>query len=407
MSLNHGAKCTTNNLVFAYDMGDKSSYVGPPVTNKTEYLNVTTSSATGQSYVGGSEIAYIPTLGRTLVKTVKIQNDYSATSTSCCPSPVQHGNGITVSPSTVYTYLILYKIESGYTNANYMYRYEYTSNGGSYVTEQGVHSTSRRVHLGDNWYYAWGTFTTNASTNWLGYCASFYYRYSTAYDKFWVAKSAIIEGDWSGLHPKYWPAPNETRSSAQALLDWAGNNTISADSLTYNSDGTFSFNGSSNYMRFPENSAFNVQNPTIECWVRPNALSQYGFWFEKGTVNTQYSLFQEGSNIQWRTHNGSTIVTQSLSSSNISTTNYSQVVATIEGGQKKIYVNGVLKASTAWTSTIPTNANGCSIGAYGGYSGGRSYWYNGSIGSVKVYNRALTAEEVYRNFQALRGRYGI
>ena len=36
-----------------------------------------------------------------------------------------------------------------------------------------------------------------------------------------------------------------------------------------------------------------------------------------------------------------------------------------------------------------------------------SSWLNGSIPLVRLYNRALTAQEVLQNFNALRGRYGI
>jgi hypothetical protein len=48
-----------------------------------------------------------------------------------------------------------------------------------------------------------------------------------------------------------------------------------------------------------------------------------------------------------------------------------------------------------------------SIGAYGGYSGSRGYYYNGDISSVRVYNRVLSIEEVKNNYNAVRGRYGI
>lgn len=198
-----------------------------------------------------------------------------------------------------------------------------------------------------------------------------------------------------------------TRSNTQVLLDLTNNNTLAANSLTYASNNTFSFNGSSNLLTLPENSLFNTQTPTVEVWVKTNALVQNGFFFEKGNVNTQYSLFQEGSDIVWRTHTGTSFLSQLLASSNIDTTNYWQIVGTIEGGNKKIYINGVEKASTAWANTLPTNPNGCSIGAYGGSNGARGYYFNGKIDVVKVYSRGLTAAEIMRNFNALRGRYGI
>ena len=59
------------------------------------------------------------------------------------------------------------------------------------------------------------------------------------------------------------------------------------------------------------------------------------------------------------------------------------------------------------SGTIATNANGSSIGVYGGYNGARSYYFNGTIGSVKVYNRALSATEIAQNFDSHRSRYGV
>lgn len=197
-----------------------------------------------------------------------------------------------------------------------------------------------------------------------------------------------------------------TRSNTQAIYDLTGRNTITASSLTYATNGTFSFNGSSDLIIFPENSDFNTQTPTVEVWIKTDAAGQYGFWFEKGNVNTQYSLFLEGGNIVWRqtTNVGSLYAT---ASSYIGTSIWTQVVGTYTAGDRRIYVNGVQVASDSLSYTIPTNTNGCSIGVYGGYNGGRGYYYNGSIGSVKVYNRALSASEVLQNFNAQRRMYGV
>jgi hypothetical protein len=45
------------------------------------------------------------------------------------------------------------------------------------------------------------------------------------------------------------------------------------------------------------------------------------------------------------------------------------------------------------------------VGRFGGTSNG--YWFGGSISSVSVYNKGLTAAEIQQNFEAMRGRYGI
>jgi hypothetical protein len=225
---------------------------------------------------------------------------------------------------------------------------------------------------------------------------------------FVLFKNPQVEFDAPGNNPT--PFVAGTRSTTQALVDLTGQNTITATSLTYATDGTFSFNGSSNLMIFPENSSFNTQTPTVEVWIKTNATTQNGFWFEKGNVNTQYSLFQEGTVIQWRQYfsSGQGLTNLSTTTSNyINTNNWAHVVGTFTSGDRRLYINGVLVNSDSQVGTINTNANGCSIGAYGGFNGDRSYYYNGNIGSVKIYNRALTASEVAQNFNARRGLYGI
>jgi len=42
------------------------------------------------------------------------------------------------------------------------------------------------------------------------------------------------------------------------------------------------------------------------------------------------------------------------------------------------------------------------IGSRSGASG-----FGGSISNVKIYNKVLSATEITRNFNSLRGRYGI
>jgi hypothetical protein len=48
-----------------------------------------------------------------------------------------------------------------------------------------------------------------------------------------------------------------------------------------------------------------------------------------------------------------------------------------------------------------------SIGVYGGESGGRGYYYDGDIASLKVYNSVLTDNEIFTNFQAIKTRFGL
>ena len=74
-----------------------------------------------------------------------------------------------------------------------------------------------------------------------------------------------------------------------------------------------------------------------------------------------------------------------------------------------VYLNGVALSSSVITPTNSPNDNSLpmSIGRRFYNSDPFSRTFNGLISGVKIYNRTLTAAEVYQNFQALRGRYGV
>lgn len=193
-------------------------------------------------------------------------------------------------------------------------------------------------------------------------------------------------------------------------LSSTGNTYTSANLPTFAAGppASFTFNGSSNLFIAPEASALNTNTPSVEVWVKTANTNQNGFWFEKGQVNTQYSLFQESTNIVWRTYIGASYTNLTVAATTyLSTTVWKHVVATYDGANKYIYINGVQVGSIAQTGSVATNANGSSIGVYGGYNGSRGYYYNGSLAELRVYNKALSAAEVLLNFNSTRSRYGV
>lgn len=185
---------------------------------------------------------------------------------------------------------------------------------------------------------------------------------------------------------------------------------INGPTYTSSNLGYFTFDGVNNIATAGYNTALDTQTPTVEVWIKTNATTQNGFWFEKGALNTQYSLFQENSVIQWRQNmsSGQGLVNLSTTTATyINTNSWYQVVGTYTSGSRILYINGVQVNSDTQDGTIATNASGMSIGAYGGNSGNNAYWYNGALSICRVYNRVLTATEIAQNFNALRGRYGI
>lgn len=400
-------KTVTNGLIFNIDTGNIKSYVGPAIQNVANYYSTSNGSGTGYAYVAGTQNSYIPDLQTTLYTyTCGVQNNYP-TSGACCPNLFAYAAATTsgVSASTLYTYAILYKTNTGYTHPNFMYRYEYTS-AGSYITEAGVFDTSKRVYLGDGWYWAWNTFTTQSTTARL-YLYSFYYQYSTSSDKMYVAKVGVFPGNFTGMAPFLWPEVNTTRSVTQSLFDLTGNATLDLSNAAYDSSGGITFNNSG-YIIGPENSIFNNQTFTMECWCNPTTTSQNGFLFEKGQVNTQYSNFFNGDGtFYFRTMSLSNQDLTFTSSTYVTVNKWNHIVCAYNGSTKYIYVNGILVTSTSCTGTSPTNANGISIGAYGGYNGSRGYTFSGQIAISRVYNRGLNASEVLQNYNATKSRFGF
>lgn len=219
-----------------------------------------------------------------------------------------------------------------------------------------------------------------------------------------VTDGLVFNMDFS--NPKCYPG------TGSYCYDLSGNNFQGelVNTPTYTTDGNnkfFAF-ATNDYIRMTNSTILDTQTPSVEAWFKTNTTSQNGFLFEKGNVNTQYSLFQEGGSIRWRANFGSGWVNMiSLTTASfINTNDWFHIVATFVSGQQYVYINGVQVGSNTLTGTIATNANGCSIGAYGGFNGGRGYYYNGNIAIVKVYNKTLSADEITLNYNALKARFG-
>jgi hypothetical protein len=195
-------------------------------------------------------------------------------------------------------------------------------------------------------------------------------------------------------------------------LSGNGNNGTLVNGVGYNSGngGSLVFDGSNDGIQIDESSDLSVNYMTISSWNYSSNYQQNGFMFEKttnGSVNTQYSLFFNVSNlIYYRTYGLSPRdMTVNTSSAGVINNQWNNIVATYNGSQKKIYVNGVLRATQNATGTVTQNTTGPAfIGIYGNHAG---YPFSGRIAQTRVYNRALSDDEIFRNYVSQRSRFGI
>jgi hypothetical protein len=187
-------------------------------------------------------------------------------------------------------------------------------------------------------------------------------------------------------------------------LSWTINN------ATYNSSDPkyFSYNGSNSWLESSTSAAYDSQTITMECWCYPTTLAQDGFLFEKGQVNTQYSMFLAFGNTFYFRTIGGTINNQdtTFTSSTYLTANaWNHVICTYNGSTKIIYVNGVQAASVNASGTLRTGQTNQYIGKYGAAT--NNFPFNGRIGESRVYNIALSAAQVLQNYNATKGRFGL
>lgn len=406
----HSPKVVTDGLVLYMDSNNLKSYKGPPIQNLLKKIGGATVNNTGIVFTAGTENVNISGVGPVTAVTVTGYNDYPALSTNCCPALYRYDNTeyVPVSPNTAYTYSILYKVDSGYSHPNFLYRYEYTS-AGAYVTEGGIHNTANRINLGDGWYWAWGTFTTQATTAKI-VPYSFYYQYRTSAnpDKMSVAKVLLTPGDYTQLHPKYWVDVNTTRATTQSLLDLTSKNTLTVNNLAYSSDGTFSFNGTNSYI--DAGNATDLQQSqtfSADAWVRITDLTNSSEIFSKGdglsgAVNLGWALsyYSVTNTLYFDTYSTTTRYSSVIAHEN--STNWFNIAITFDSGVKKMYVNGVLKRTDNVPHTIDnTNYN---LTVSEGFT-----WQSfiGYVPALRYYKRVLSDSEVKQNFNALRGRYGL
>lgn len=173
----------------------------------------------------------------------------------------------------------------------------------------------------------------------------------------------------------------------------------------------FTFDGSNDGVQLAGTN-FSLNTMTISCWNYAANYLQDGFMFEKttnGSVNTQYSLFFTGpeASIYYRTFGLSTQdLILSRASSGLVNNQWNNIVATFDGTNKRIYVNGVLRATSSnLTGTVTQNTTGAAyIGIYGSFAG---YPFNGRVAINRIFNRALSQAEITQDYNFFKGRYGL
>lgn len=398
MTLGHGPKIVTNGLVFAYDMGPNpgvnKSWKGQPTTN------LVTDSPSMAGWAGSYNVIDSNT------KTFDIQTTQTSAATTSAwrtwywDVTSYIGSTITISGDVEFI---------SETNATFSSITIGQGNTGTFTTHIAGSDPADRVTISvkpiNKIHMTW-TGVINATgivgfTQWITNV--------TADGANGVLRISRVQIEVNGFET---PFVNGTRSNTQALLDWTGRGaTVTMDSPSYNSDGTFYFNGGTeriNLTNIGGTGAFN-NHFTISAWINStgisstqNILSMNGPYFMRIYQSKVRFNVYAGSPASWLFQNGTTTL-----SSN--TWYYLTMVWDGTANTWTGYINDQIEFSVSKTGPLHGNTNAKTFYGYVGYTpqGGEQSNFNGQIAVVQYYDRALTATEVAQNFQALRGRYGI
>jgi hypothetical protein len=401
MALYHSSNIVTRDLLFYYDsLNTAKSWKGAPTTNTI----VSTPIALGiYAYVSGPvATANIPDSSGA----ARIVNTYTITSAvntarARIATPITVGQTYTFSCKMRYNGSHLTGAPSFDVNAT---KGNPEASGNN--TLSGVVFTA--TPIGNNWYYLKYTFTVSASPTGAAIVT---YGINTGNNTAYISNTFDVYEEQFEVRNFATPYAAGVRSTTGAILDLTNLNTITATELTYQSNNTFRFDGSNDYLTistFPTKPTVSI---TCEAWIYPTKPTITGV--QRGgavsATNTMYLGIIDSidGGVTYALHWANQTSVNRVSSfvGNVPNNRWSHIVGTYNGATTKAYLNGVEVYSVAQTGTIPDATY--VIGTYGSGLQDGVHNFNGEIPVARIYSRALSAIEVAQNFNAMRGRYGL
>ena len=183
-------------------------------------------------------------------------------------------------------------------------------------------------------------------------------------------------------------------------LSGSGNTSALTNGPTYLSSnlGAFVLDGSNDYILV--NSQANILSKTAYTKIALIYISNFSTVNNiiSGGFSGQHAFWMFGTDKLNAGHNGAWNTVVGATSLSLNTWYFAAVTYSDSTGWK-LYLNGREDGTSATTTTFTGNQE-IVIGAY---SSGNNF--TGRISNIQVYNRALTATEIFQNYHATKGRY--
>lgn len=200
--------------------------------------------------------------------------------------------------------------------------------------------------------------------------------------------------------------------SGTTWSDLSGNNNsctlVNGPTFSVANNGTIVFDGVNDYGQVANNTNLNGSSMTISLWFRYTTIpSTTGILISKADTVGSFNGYTLGidtgaqlfTDFKGASGGASTVLVGVIATN----TWYHTVLTYTSGGQSIMYLNGIFAGSNTipsfTTSTQPLRL----------MDAVDTFWgiIQGSIGSVQIYNRVLTNQEVLQNFNVTRSRFGV
>jgi hypothetical protein len=130
---------------------------------------------------------------------------------------------------------------------------------------------------------------------------------------------------------------------------------------------------------------------TITAWVYSTTVSGEHPFLRKET--NEYNLELSGNKFRFELWNSSGVI-DLYSNTAYSTNTQYHIAGVLSGGTMTIYVNGVADGTTTFVGVIQNDGANQPLDI--GFGAGS--WWSGTIDEVKIWNRALSAQEIYVDY---------
>lgn len=206
---------------------------------------------------------------------------------------------------------------------------------------------------------------------------------------------------------------NGSRNNSESLFNLFNKTSLDVSTTSFNSFGSIVFDGTSDYLTGPFLSDLVGENPsaiTFEVVFKPDVLTDYSGVIGDyvGPSGTGFAIKRRSptdDRIEFRVYAVNSI--PAMDAYFISGETVHVVCTWDNSGRINMYHNGVIKTQISGVGTTWNHGNAAlRIGhIYGGM--GNPAYFSGEIPVVKIYNKALTAEDIANNYNTLKKRFNI